>query len=69
MKLTASERFLTLSHVIDDVAPEDGGELLRVVSAAFFATVRNMRGTTDDAEARFAIDRARAALLDVTRSP
>lgn len=67
MKLTAADRFLMLSHVVDDVPAERGGELVRVVSTAFFATVRNMRGTSTDAEVKFAIDRAREALLEAVK--
>lgn len=67
MRFSPAERFLTLSHVIDELPVDAGGELVRLISSAMFAVVRNMRGTSTEAEARFAIDRARDALLDASR--
>lgn len=64
--MSPADRFLVLSQLVDDVPADRGGELVRVVSLASFAVVRHMQGRATEAEARFALERARAALTEAT---
>ena len=64
-RLDAAERFLTLSHLLDDVPAAAGGELARSVGSACFFVIRNMRGKATDIEARYAVDRLRDELRRV----
>lgn len=63
------DRFLVLSHLVDELPVSQANEVARVVSAACFAVVRSMKGQCTDAEARFAIDRAKAELLAASKQP
>lgn len=68
LRLRPEERFRLLSHVIDELPAGAGGELVRLVSAACFAVVRCMQGQATDTEARYAVERARAALLEASKT-
>lgn len=68
MKLDPAERFLTLSQLVDDLPDDETSALVRHLSGAFFAVVRHMRGTATEAEARFAVTRARDSLESAVRA-
>jgi hypothetical protein len=64
LRLTPSDRFLLLAHVIEAVPEERGGELLRTVARSCTIVVRHLEGRATEAEARFELARARRALLE-----
>ena len=65
LHLSPVDRFQLLSHLIEEVPAASGGELLRLVSSACMLVVRSQEGRATEAEARFALERARRALLAV----
>jgi hypothetical protein len=63
VKLEPADRFLMLNQLVDD-ADAPTPETLRAFAASAWIVLRHMQGRATQAEAVFAIERARVALLE-----
>jgi hypothetical protein len=63
------ERFMLLSHALEEVPSELGGELLVPLSSCAMIVVRQLMGQKEHIEAYYAIERLRLAVEERRRRP
>lgn len=68
LRLEPWERFMLLSHAIDDVDPTRAAPLLPLVASAACVVIRLQQGKATQAEALAAIERARVACGEARRA-
>lgn len=62
------ERFLNLSHALDDVPYERAGDVLPAFTSASWAVIRHLAGAGTSALAYAAIERARVVIAAARRT-
>lgn len=63
--MSPSDRLLLLSQLVDELPEGATKRIVSAFAAATFVVVRHMQGRATEAEARFAVARARDELLAV----